>query len=230
MSKWVRKPFTTLMFIASAFPVFLFIPAFSFAMQVTIAWDPNDPAPEGYRIYLRTEGQPYDYRRPLWTGNTETAQINNLESEMIYYMVVRAYEEDQESADSEEILVFLTNDHDPDNDGLITTDEILWYNTDPNDSDSDADGIQDGTEIGLSIADIGSDTDHQVFIPDADPTTTTNPTIADTDGDGFDDGEEDSNFNGMLDEGETDPNPQPSPVPINVIVQLLLTQQNELHD
>jgi hypothetical protein len=52
-----------------------------------------------------------------------------------------------------------------------------------------------------------SDTDITVdnFVPDADPTTTTNPLDPDTDDGGAPDGWEDSNHNGAVDPGETEP-------------------------
>jgi len=66
-------------------------------------------------------------------------------------------------------------------------------------ADSDGDGIQDGTELGYTLAMVGPDTDTGVFVPDADPTTTTNPLSNDTDGDGIPDGVEDANANGRVD-------------------------------
>jgi len=74
--------------------------------------------------------------------------------------------------------------------------------TDPNEVDTDGDGIQDGTELGVVTA--HSDTDTGVFVPDADPATIFSPTDTDTDDGGLLDGEEDLNFNGALDAGETD--------------------------
>ena len=62
----------------------------------------------------------------------------------------------------------------------------------------------------------GIDTDQTVFIPDSDPTTTTDPGNKDTDGDGLDDGEEDSNKNGRVDQAESDPNDKQSGPEINV--------------
>ena len=106
-------------------------------------------------------------------------------------------------------------DADTDNDGIQDGVEDVNQNgivdideTDPCAPDTDNDGIQDGTESGLTMADVGPDTDLLVFIPDADPTTFTNPLIADTDGDGISDGDEDLNQNGRVDEGESDPNIQ----------------------
>ena len=49
-------------------------------------------------------------------------------------------------------------------------------------------------------------TDTGIFQPDLDPSTTTDPLMDDSDNDGLSDGEEDSNHNGRVDPGETDPN------------------------
>jgi hypothetical protein len=95
----------------------------------------------------------------------------------------------------------LDGSEDKDHDGLLDAGE-----TDPSNSDTDGDGIQDGTESGLTLDKIGPDTDTAKFIPDADPLTKTNPLDNDTDNDGIKDGKEDKNFNGMVDDGETDPN------------------------
>jgi YD repeat-containing protein len=104
-------------------------------------------------------------------------------------------------------------DADTDDDGFLDGDEDINANgevdageTDPCESDTDFDGIQDGTELGYTIEDIGPDTDTNLFQPDLDPQTTTDPLNEDTDGDGISDGDEDFNYNGRLDEGESDPN------------------------
>src|SRR5204862_1322110 len=49
-------------------------------------------------------------------------------------------------------------------------------------------------------------TDLAVFVPDADPATTTNPQDHDSDGGGMFDGVEDANHDGRIDAGECDPN------------------------
>lgn len=106
---------------------------------------------------------------------------------------------------------------DTDNDGIPDSDEDTNGNgrvdpgeTDPNLSDTDGDGLQDGTELGLTLDDIGSGTEETLFQPDLDPETTTNPLNPDTDSDGFSDSQEDDNLNGRLDPGETDPSPSTS--------------------
>ena len=103
-------------------------------------------------------------------------------------------------------------DADSDEDGITDGDEDANHNgqvdddeTDPCDIDTDGDGLQDGTEIGLTLDDIGPDTDAGVFQPDLDPFSTTDPLNPDTDGDGIPDGVEDANHDGRLDADETDP-------------------------
>ncbi|MDZ7832975.1 MAG: hypothetical protein U5L07_14605 [Desulfobacterales bacterium] len=104
------------------------------------------------------------------------------------------------------------NDADTDNDGIIDGDEDVNHNgvvdageTDPCDLDTDGDGIQDGTEQGITTG--HADTDSGVFQPDGDAgSTTTDPLNPDSDYDGLTDGQEDVNFNGAVDAGERDPN------------------------
>jgi|GEM_PF-1801206 len=110
-------------------------------------------------------------------------------------------------------------DADTDDDGILDGVEDANHNgvldpgeTDPCNTDTDGDGIQDGTELGITdpVADPDGDgpllgTDTNVFIPDADPTTTTDPLDKDSDDDSAWDGTEDTNHNGRVDEGETNP-------------------------
>lgn len=82
--------------------------------------------------------------------------------------------------------------------------------TDPLNSDSDGDGLQDGQELGRDQGLPGdpangiAGTDLSLFHPDADPSTTTHPLDNDSDDDGFGDGEEDLNLNGLRDFNELD--------------------------
>jgi hypothetical protein len=89
---------------------------------------------------------------------------------------------------------------DADGDGVVDAGE-----TDPRLADTDGDGVLDGTELGLTAPD-SLDTDPLVFVPDADPSTTTRADRDDTDGDGLLDGEEDRDQDGRVGAGETDPN------------------------
>jgi hypothetical protein len=84
--------------------------------------------------------------------------------------------------------------------GLLDTDkdglpDILEVNigTDPKSVDTDADGVNDGVEVGAPGYDM-------------DTLSKTNPLLADTDKGSLSDGKEDKNGNGKIDSGETDPN------------------------
>ncbi len=106
-------------------------------------------------------------------------------------------------------------DDDSDDDGLLDGTEDANLDgrraadeTDPAVADTDGDCLQDGTELGLTEPE-GEDTDPDLFVPDADPSTTTDPLSVDTDEGGVADGgagAEDTNCNGAVDEGERDPN------------------------
>jgi MYXO-CTERM domain-containing protein len=115
---------------------------------------------------------------------------------------------------SEEFVGSNPNDADTDDDGLIDSDEPNW-NTDTDgdgllnvfDPDSDNDGIFDGTEAGVTEATRHENTNVSagVFVPDADPSTTTFVVVADSDRGGVRDGGEDPDHDGRIDAGELDP-------------------------
>jgi fimbrial isopeptide formation D2 family protein/uncharacterized repeat protein (TIGR01451 family) len=109
---------------------------------------------------------------------------------------------DPDDADSDDDGVLDVNEPDrfgdADGDGLINA-------LDP---DSDNDGLLDGTELGVTAADLGPDTDLGAgnFVPDGDGgATTTDPLNRDTDGGGASDGAEDTDKDGVIDGGERNP-------------------------
>jgi hypothetical protein len=76
----------------------------SFAAQVTLAWDPPDPTPDGYHLYQRIEGHAYDYSQPAWSGPEATCTLHDLADDTTHHFVVRAHVGSDESANSNEIL------------------------------------------------------------------------------------------------------------------------------
>ena len=104
MLSWLSSRITAFSYSTLIFIAMLSIPVLTQAVQVTLTWDPNDPAPDGYCIYLRTEGQAYDYNQPCWTGYDTVGTVYGLEENVAYYFVVRAFEGVQESADSIEVI------------------------------------------------------------------------------------------------------------------------------
>ncbi len=82
--------------------IFLGLSSAAYAAQITLAWDPNDPTPDGYRLYQRTEGSAYNYSAPVWSGTQATCTLANLAEGVTTYFVVRAYVAAMESDNSNE--------------------------------------------------------------------------------------------------------------------------------
>jgi hypothetical protein len=70
---------------------------------VTLEWDPNDPAPEGYRLFRRLAGEAYDYNAPLGTVTGTRYEDDTIVAGETYHYVVRAFEGADESGDSNEV-------------------------------------------------------------------------------------------------------------------------------
>jgi large repetitive protein len=128
-------------------------------------------------------------------------------------------------SDAVELLIGTNpNDADSDDDGVLDGAEPNYANdTDGDgkinalDPDSDNDGLLDGTELGVTVKPRDTDGTKGFFVPDADPTTKTNPLIKDTDKGGVSDGDEDTDHNGRVDEGERDPNLKSDDLTIPII-------------
>ena len=100
------SPFTTLRFVqVSIVIVCLILPLISHGAAVEITWNPSKPVVDGYRVFIRTEGEHYDYSKPSWIGPKPAAIIDSLEFNLRYYFVIRAFFGSLESPDSEEVSV-----------------------------------------------------------------------------------------------------------------------------
>jgi len=73
----------------------------AFATDVTLAWDASSRA-DAYRLFVREEGQSYNYSLPDWEGTVTTGTVTGLTQGTTYYFVVRAYNVYGESGDSNE--------------------------------------------------------------------------------------------------------------------------------
>jgi len=134
-------------------------------------------------------------------------------------------------------------DNDTDLDGLLDNEEDI-IGTDPDNPDTDGDGVQDGQEVNTDNTDPLDDCDSVGGTPldtsdcDNDGLTTeeenelgTNPNQADTDGDGLTDGEEvlivDDPSTTAIPESDTDPldpcdpflTPDCNPMPIDLLIE-----------
>ncbi|HBD18664.1 MAG TPA: hypothetical protein DC063_00185 [Arenimonas sp.] len=97
------------------------------AAQVTLAWDANNPAPTGYRLFQRVAGAGYDYAKPIWTGPQTTCTVTVPDGAESYF-VVRAYVQgsaaSEESGDSNEVFA-LTKPPAPKNLLLQAIDQLI---------------------------------------------------------------------------------------------------------
>jgi len=77
------------------------------AAQVNLAWDANNPAPDGYRIFQRTTGGNYNYNQPTWTGTATTCTIDGLQNGKRYFFVARAFKGPDQSGNSNEVTALI---------------------------------------------------------------------------------------------------------------------------
>ena len=77
------------------------------AAEIGLAWDHNDPLPDGYRIYQRCGDETaFDYTIPMWTGTENNTGMFEVEDGLKCFYVVRAYVGEVESADSNEVSFY----------------------------------------------------------------------------------------------------------------------------
>lgn len=73
------------------------------AENVTLTWHPSNPPADTYRIFQRTSAETYNYSEWVYQGFDTTCVITDLAPNTIYYFIVRAYTDDAESEDSNEV-------------------------------------------------------------------------------------------------------------------------------
>ena len=95
--RFIKVIFAVCYYLLIAFPII------AFADDVTLQWDANDPVPNGYRLFMRLDGETYDYANPIWEGEDTTHLVQSLTVGVNYHFVVRAYVGDDESGDSNEV-------------------------------------------------------------------------------------------------------------------------------
>ena len=59
--------------------------------NVTLRWDANEPAPQGYRVFVREAGASYNYDSPIWEDSQTECTLIGLTEGTTYHFVVRAY-------------------------------------------------------------------------------------------------------------------------------------------
>ena len=128
----------------------------AYGASVSLRWDANDPSPQGYRVFVRESSQNYDYDHPIWEDSVTACTLAGLVEGVTYHFVVRAFEGDLESADSEEVSYTPQSaTADSDGDGMPDAWEIE-YGLDPYVDDAEMDSDGDGT-TNLEEYEMGTD-------------------------------------------------------------------------
>ena len=87
--------------------------------QVTLTWEQGPGlAPAGYAVFVRQEGQSYDYSDAVWKGTETSCTISGLEEGIVYYFVSRAFDlYGDQTENSNEICYTPQNQEPPAGDG-----------------------------------------------------------------------------------------------------------------
>ena len=87
---------------AALIALVILVPATAHALTpVTVAWDANDPVPDGYILYWGTSSGNYPNSHDVGAATQYT--IPGLQDGLTYYFAVKAYDDGNESAYSQEI-------------------------------------------------------------------------------------------------------------------------------
>ena len=101
---WKHEFFKITRIVCIFFSYFIFFSTTaSLAASLKLSWNPNTPAPEGYRVFVRRGNQAYNYNQPDWQGAHATCTFNNLEDQTEYYFVVRAFDGSITGPSSDEV-------------------------------------------------------------------------------------------------------------------------------
>lgn len=97
--------------------VLVYITCSNAQQTITLKWNANSESDlAGYEIFMRKEGESYDYSSPIWKKNLSeladpnnpTAVITDLDENITYMFVAKAFDTDNnESADSNEVTRIL---------------------------------------------------------------------------------------------------------------------------
>jgi chitodextrinase len=138
--------------------------------EITLTWDSSNDPVSGYKLFSRRDNETYDYNNPAYDGSENLSKVE-VNADSTWYFVVRAYTDDTESGDSNEVI-YQPDSFDLDQDGLTDAVEINTFGTDPHAPDTDEDGINDGPESIYwgSNWDVDYDSDglHNLLDSDAD--------------------------------------------------------------
>jgi hypothetical protein len=78
--------------------------------QADLIWQPSEDQVDGYRVFSRQAGESYNYENPSWEGTETSCTIMDLDPSKIYHFVARAFNQSEESSDSNEATLGFTTE------------------------------------------------------------------------------------------------------------------------
>jgi chitinase len=82
--------------------VICFFPSVAFSYDISLSWDESSDDVDGYKVFMRVQGQSYDYNAPVFQGDAGSCTITGLNLDVQYFFVARSYRDiDNGSIDSE---------------------------------------------------------------------------------------------------------------------------------
>lgn len=77
-------------------------PAVALSYDIVLSWDESDDEVDGYKIFMKAEGQAYNFSSPVYNGTAKQFPVENLEYDVQYSFVARSYViSDSETIDSD---------------------------------------------------------------------------------------------------------------------------------
>jgi hypothetical protein len=125
---------------------FPFCPSTAHSAQVSLAWEQGlGPAPAGYAIFLRQEGQSYDFTDPAWEGPETSCTISDLDDSTTYFFVARAFDLDGNQSDNSNEVCYEPQDQKlPDSDNSDDATQEDSSPSDPVETGNDAPATRGG--------------------------------------------------------------------------------------
>ena len=99
-----------LKFTILTFTLLISVPDAAFPGQTDLSWEPSEGQVDGYRVFSRQAGEAYDYGNPSWEGTDTSCTVLDLDPSKNYCFVARAFNQSEESSNSNEVTVAFTTE------------------------------------------------------------------------------------------------------------------------
>lgn len=85
-------PYSIKLFCFTLICLICLFPSVVFSYNIAMSWDNSkDNDVDGYKIFIRANGQDYDYHSPVYKGNALSCTITGLDYDVQYFFVARSF-------------------------------------------------------------------------------------------------------------------------------------------